>query len=78
MTYEIKTYERICGKDYRKSYIVNDYERVTCKKGDCIRFKQEEKKSYTYIHAIAESYHEDFEITICEATTGKNIYKATK
>lgn len=78
MTYEIKTYERICGKDYRKTYIVNDYERTICKKGDCFRFKQNGKASYTYIHAVAESYHEAFEVTISEATTGKNIYKATK
>ena len=78
MTYEIRTYERICGKDYRKTYLVDDYKRVTCKKGDCIKFKQEGKKSCTYINAVASSYHEAFELTICEATTGKNIYKAIK
>lgn len=73
MTYEIRTLETLAGKTYRKSFITSEYTKVTCKKGFCIRFKEEGKKSATYVYAERKSFHEDFETTITEATTGRVI-----
>ena len=73
MTYEIRTLEKICGKTYKKSYLTNEYKHTTCKKGNCISFKVEGKKSATYVFAERKRFHEEFETVITEATTGRVI-----
>ena len=76
MTYEIKITEKIEGKTFHNSFIVDGYEFTDCKKGHCIKFKQEGKKSATYLYAEKKCFHEEFELIITEATTGRRIFTA--
>ena len=73
MTYEIRTLEKIAGKTYKKSYLVNEYNKVNCKKGFCLSFKVDGKKSATYVYAERKSFHEEFETVVAEATTGRIV-----
>ncbi len=76
MTYEIRTYEKLTvGAEYKKSYIVDNFEIVDVKKGHCIKFHQSGKKSATYVLAEKRAFHTEFETVIAEATTGRVLYR---
>lgn len=74
MTYEIKIMEKIAGHTSRRSYLTDSYRFTeTDKRGKQICFKAEGKKTNTYLLAERWSFHEDYELVISEATTGRYI-----
>lgn len=80
MLYEIKSYEKMAGKEYRKSFLVDNLPTITTNKNGCkkLRFKQGGKKSYTYLTAEACCFHDDFKLIVTESTTGIIIYDISK
>lgn len=80
MLYEIKSYEKLAGKEHRKIFLVDNLPVVTTNKYGIkkLRFKQDGKKSYTYLTAEVCSFHEDFKLIVTESTTGRIIYAISK
>lgn len=73
MKYEIKSRQKIAGKTYAYSYLTDDYKEVETKRGLCLKFKAEGRKSPVYLKAKKESYFEEFETAVYEATTGRRV-----
>lgn len=84
MTYEIKAnWTRHDGKEVKPfDEIATTFEMATKDGLNAIKFLKENKTRFTWIEIPNEyqmtKYFKSFELTICEATTGKNIYKITK
>lgn len=80
MTYEIKVIVKTDGRNFNKSYIVDEYE--FCKKGqlDAVKFHKIDKGGktrYTWIEIPnayqMKTYYKSFKVEICEASTGRKI-----
>lgn len=75
MLYEIKLYEKLSvGAVTNKSFLTDKYRITTNKWGvKKLGFKQNGKKSTTYITIEKSACHEKLEVTVCEATTGRVV-----
>ncbi len=83
MLYEIKINQvNKDGRNYNDTYMATEVEMATKNGLDAIKFLQEGKKRYTWAELPNEyqmkKYIDKFEITVAEATTGKNICKLAK
>lgn len=73
MAYEIRVHEVVAGKTYNKVYMTDKYAMTANKWGvKQIRFKQDGKKSATYIMG-EKSFQDEYEVDIYEATTGRKV-----
>lgn len=83
MRYEIKAnWIRHDGREIKIDEIATSFEMTTRGRLNAIKFLKENKTRFTWIEIPNDyqmkTYFKSFELTISEATTGKNIYKATK
>lgn len=83
MTYEINTITtRKNGKVITMNCLATEYEMATKDGLNAIKALPENKSRYKWFEIPNDyqmnTYFQSFELTISEATTGKNIYKVTK
>lgn len=83
MLYEIKVASlKKDGRNSKESFITEGFEFTTKEGLQAVRFVQHGKTRNTWIQVPNDfqmkNYFGSFELTICEATTGKNIHKIVK
>ena len=84
MTYEVKMIATTTdGRNIKDSKLTDSYPEMATKGGlDAVKFIAQGKTRYTWFEIPNDyqmkTYYKSFEITISEATTGKNIAKISR